>query len=86
MKFHKRSLLYLIAIFVLAVVHLSSCRHISKAASEGGTEQTQRAEFSYLFSSRLGPGSHPAEIGDRINQVNTVSNKVVPVGPNPLHN
>lgn len=87
MKMHKTSLLaYLFCVVVLALAHLCSCRHLSRSGSEG-TEERLRVKFSLPFPSRFGPSSYSPEFGDRINhQVFTVSDKVVPSGPNPLHN
>ncbi|KAG4941724.1 hypothetical protein JHK87_045595 [Glycine soja] len=86
MGVHKsRFLIIMFLLFILVILlHLSSCRHISRGDKEKIMEQ--RTRTSIPFSSF--PHSYnSAEIKDnKVSGFHTVSHTATPGGPNPLHN
>ncbi|OAY30389.1 hypothetical protein MANES_14G026900v8 [Manihot esculenta] len=71
---------------ILCTLHLCSCRHISWATHQQ-TDQTMSTKFSFPFPHHLSAISRFLQSGDdKASTVYGVSHKLVPGGPNPLHN
>ncbi|CAL0303398.1 unnamed protein product [Lupinus luteus] len=87
MRVHKSSVLItMLFLFIIALLHLSSYKHISRGGKEEIEERT-RTKFHFSFP-------HAAEIKDNkslnsknnnFKEIHTVSHRLVPYGPNPLH-
>lgn len=86
---HSLPFLLLLITFLMISPHLASCRGISRRSTEEGAQKSPAAEFYSKFAQRF-----PAKIPgarNREKEMNTdptfgVSKRVVPGGPNPLHN
>ncbi|KAE9617352.1 hypothetical protein Lalb_Chr03g0034451 [Lupinus albus] len=89
MRVHKSSILIIMLfLFILALLHLSSYRHISRGGKEERTRTRTRTRFLYSFPHDFGTTNHhAAEIKDnKVSEFHPVSRATTPGGPNPLHN
>ncbi|CAN6564964.1 unnamed protein product [Malus baccata var. baccata] len=84
MKAQKPIIPILVVIFLLAVIQICSCRPITTTtqASNGDTEQ--KSIYSKYFPMFL--KSMESMMKNKINPIHAVSHRLVPGGPNPLHN
>ncbi|KAF7147542.1 hypothetical protein RHSIM_Rhsim03G0179400 [Rhododendron simsii] len=77
----------IVIIIVLARLQVSSCRHLDRHARTEESEQRLRAKFYSAFLKYFGtiPKYHRAE-DKGYDPVFAVSRRLVPAGPNALHN
>jgi len=78
-------------LFLLAILlHLSSCRHISRGFKEEIKEQRTRTRFPFSSFSHTFNSAEIKEIKEikehKVSGFHTVSHTATPGGPNPLHN
>ncbi|KAL3575763.1 hypothetical protein D5086_023864 [Populus alba] len=71
----------------LVLVHGTACRDIKRSIGNGETEQGPETRHSSTFLLALSAIFKASESGNnKIKEVHTVSRRLVPCGPNPLHN
>lgn len=86
MKIQKSLPLFLLVIIMLPLMQGSSSHYIHQASSQE-KEQSSRLKYSSMFS-----GSYSAILAsvesrkNKISSIHVVSRRLVPEGPNPLHN
>lgn len=71
---------------MLSLLHPSTCRHISRATYE--EELQLNTEFSRPLPQHLPAIAHTVKFNkdDKVQKLYAASHKLVPGGPNPLHN
>lgn len=84
MRVQTSLLVFMIFLIILAEVRLSSSRQINQAANE----ERIRAKFSSTFLRYFSTIPHYSgwEENKGEKKLHTVSRRLVPCGPNPLHN
>ncbi|KAK8530689.1 hypothetical protein V6N13_030639 [Hibiscus sabdariffa] len=70
---------FLAVVIILGFVQVSSCRYLEHAASNDG-DQRLRDKYYPVFFGKPGPGT------EHMTSFHAVSRRLVPGGPNPLHN
>lgn len=85
---NKNPQLFLIFLIVfLVLVHGTTCRDTKRSTSNGETEQGSKTKHSSMFLQALSSIFKASESStDNIKALHTVSRRLVPCGPNPLHN
>ncbi|OAY48275.1 hypothetical protein MANES_06G146100v8 [Manihot esculenta] len=80
----KKSQLFLIFLILLALVHVTSCRYTYQVPA---TEQESKTKYSDMFLRSLS-AIHKAikSSNSKTSSIHAVSRRLVPCGPNPLHN
>ncbi|KAK8516088.1 hypothetical protein V6N13_025617 [Hibiscus sabdariffa] len=74
------SMQFLAVLIILGFVQLTSCRCLEHAASTEGHQRLRDNEYYAGFFGKSGPGTQ------HMTSVHAVSRRLVPGGPNPLHN
>ncbi|KAJ6876241.1 hypothetical protein NC652_035569 [Populus alba x Populus x berolinensis] len=78
-------LIFLLGFLVL--VHGTTCRDTKRSSSSGETEQGSKTKHSSMFLQALSSIFKASESStNNIKALHTVSRRLVPWGPNPLHN
>jgi hypothetical protein len=85
---NKNPQLFLIFLIVfLVLVHGTTCRDTKRSTSNGETEQGSKTKHSSMFLQALSSIFKASESStNNIKALHTVSRRLVPCGPNPLHN
>ncbi|KAG6716783.1 hypothetical protein I3842_04G065600 [Carya illinoinensis] len=83
----KKSLfLFPLLIIILALTQTSSSRHIHQASDQGKEQSSRTKNSSVFFRSYSALLTCLESLKNKSSSVHTVSHRLVPVGPNPLHN
>jgi len=85
---NKNPQLFLVFLIVfLVLVHGTTCRDAKRSTSNGETEQGSKTKHSSMFLQALSSIFKASESStNNIKALHTVSRRLVPCGPNPLHN
>ncbi|KAK4748599.1 hypothetical protein SAY87_015185 [Trapa incisa] len=89
LKLSLRVPLLLIIAFLMIPPHLTSCRSISSSSRTGMSHKPPTSVFYSRFSQQFTmdiPAARTRDDETETNQVYGVSKRMVPGGPNPLHN
>lgn len=79
---------FFVLIILAGLVDLANCRNIQHGADEGAEVQTRRAKYESFFS-KCRTSAAPYQVETEANErkaLHVVSRRLVPDGPNPLHN
>ncbi|KAE8694690.1 Detected protein of unknown function [Hibiscus syriacus] len=77
---------FLAVLIILGFVQATSCRYLDPAASKE-IDQRLKDKYSAVFLSSLSAiRSHGKPVTEPITSFHAVSRRLVPGGPNPLHN
>ncbi|KAK7813870.1 hypothetical protein CFP56_004304 [Quercus suber] len=87
MKFHRPIILFLMVIIMLELIQGFSCHNIDQASREE-KEPSSRTKYSSMFLRSYSAilSSVESRKKNKISSFHTVSHRLVPGGPNPLHN
>ncbi|GKV04964.1 hypothetical protein SLEP1_g17041 [Rubroshorea leprosula] len=90
MRIRNYPLLFLMLIIMLGSVQFSGCREIKEATigeeAAGRLRNKYAPIFSRSISTILGLARSSSSGSHKIRSMHTVSRRIVPCGPNPLHN
>ncbi|KAJ0042454.1 hypothetical protein Pint_17423 [Pistacia integerrima] len=79
--------LYLTLIILLAVLQITSCRNIKHVIKTQETGESSRTNYTSMFQRSFSAMLSSMESGNKKGQhFHTVSHRLVPGGPNLLHN
>ncbi|KAL4323554.1 hypothetical protein GQ457_11G032590 [Hibiscus cannabinus] len=77
---------FLAVLMILGFVRVTSCRCLDQAAGKE-TDRRSRGEYSPVFLTSLSAiRRHEKPNTEKITSFHVVSHRLVPGGPNPLHN
>ncbi|XWS48433.1 hypothetical protein CRYUN_Cryun13aG0076300 [Craigia yunnanensis] len=86
MRIQNSLFLFLTFIIILGLIRVTSCRHINQATRKE-IDQRLRDKYSLIFLRSFSAIRSLGKPGtNKISSVHAVSHRLVPGGPNPLHN
>ncbi|KAG5234550.1 hypothetical protein IMY05_012G0094900 [Salix suchowensis] len=87
MKSKNSQLFFIFLTVFLVLVHGTTCRDIKRSIRNGEAEKGSETKHSSNFLEALSAIFRASESSNnKIKEVHTVSHRLVPCGPNPLHN